>query len=350
MAYTDIDDPSAYFQTTLHTGNGSTQSVTNSGNSDLQPDLIWIKSRSEGEQHSWTDVIRGTDSQIHSEGTNAQSTATNSVTAFGSDGFSLGADGLVNKNNITYVSWNWKAGTAASGNTSGGTAKAFSSSSNATAGFSIVKYIGNDHVGHLIPHGCGAVPSMIIIRDYANTRAWTVYHKNTGNTHYLALNTTAAAADSDNVFNDTTPSSSVFTLADNSTVNNPSGTYIAYCFAEKQGYSKFGGYTGNGNADGPFIYTGFKPAFVMTKVTDAADSWTLRDNTRDTHNVVTSMLRADTNQAEDTSSSYLVDFLSNGFKWRSADGKQNGSGNAYIYMAFAENPFVTSTGIPATAR
>ena len=360
MAYTTIDDPSAHFQIALYTGNGGTQSITNDGNSDLQPDLIWIKSRSEGEQHSWTDVLRGTDSQLHSEGTNAQSTATNSVTAFGSDGFNIGANGLVNNNSITYAAWQWKAGTATSGNTSGsGTAKAYTSSSNATAGFSIVKYQGNDATGHTVPHGCGAVPSMIIIRQYDATRAWTVYHKSTANTHYWALNTTAAAADADNVFNDTTPSSSVFTLGDNSIVNTPSGNYMAYCFSEVKGFSKFGKFTANGSDNNTFAYCGFAPRWVMIKpnVTDGWSNWYIFDTARDHPQLNENPLFANLATRENyyggsPASNYnQIDIVSNGFKIRRDGNWGVGSdGQESVFMAFAEFPFVTSTGVPTTAK
>ncbi len=345
MAYTTIKKPSDYFNTKLYTGNGGTQSITGV---EFQPDLIWNKSRSEGEQHSWTDVLRGTNSQIHSEGSNGQSTATNSVTAFGSDGFTLGSDSLVNKNTINYASWNWKAGTAASGNTSGaGTPTAFTSSSNATSGFSIVKYQGNGVSGHTIPHGCGAVPSLIIIKQYDGTRNWIVYHKSLGNTKYLELNTNEPKYTAGNVWNSTTPTSSVFTLGDNSVVN-ASSNYIAYCFAEKQGYSKFGSYTGNGETDGAFVYTGFKPAFVIFKRHDDAVNWSMVDNKRDTYNPTNKRLFPDLSNSENTSLDPFIDMLSNGFKLKTSSTAFNGGNSPYIFIAFAEAPLVGDN--PATAR
>ena len=331
-AYTTIDNPELYFQTKIYTGNGSSShAITLDGSEDMQPDWVWTKGRNVTYNNQTFDSVRGTTKSLVTN-ENAAEITISGLTAFGTDGFTLGSDAQLNNNGSTYVAWNWKK--------------------TATAGFDIVSYTGNGS-NRTISHSLSAVPSMMIVKNRDAAEEWTVYHhKNTSApaTDYLALNTNGATTDSNTRWNDTAPTSSVFTVGTSGVVNANGQKFIAYLFAEKKGYSKFGSYVGNGNADGSFIWTGFKPAFVMTKVTDAADSWTLWDNKRDVDNVATSMLRADTDQVEDTSSSYLVDFISNGFKWRSSDGKQNGSGNAYIYMAFAENPFVTSTGIPTTAR
>ena len=331
MAYTTIDDPSAYFQTTLYTGNGSTNAITNSGNSDLQPDWVWIKKRSATENHALYDSVRGTTKTLYSNLTDAEYTESTSLTAFDSNGFTLGSDGIVNANTGTYVSWNWKE--------------------SATAGFDIVSYTGDGSSGLTVSHSLSAVPSVMIIKNRSGSYSWAVYHhKNTSapETETLFLDTTDATSDRVNEFNDTAPTSSIFTVGDGNSVNNSSENFIAYLFAEKQGYSKFGSYTGNGSTDGTFIYTGFKPAFVIFKKTSATANWSVRDNKRDSFNAGDTNLFANLVDAE--SSSNDVDFLSNGIKLRNAGSNWNSSSATYIYMAFAENPFVTSTGVPATAR
>ena len=355
MAYTDIDKPSDYFNTVLYTGNAGTQSITGVG---FQPDFFWGKSRSNSKNHALHDSVRGVTKRLISNTTGAEATVAASVTAFGSDGFSLGSDTTSNANGNTFVTWNWKAGTSVSGNTSGsGTSKAYTGSVSTTAGFSIIEYIGNGTAGHTIPHHLGAVPKMIIMKRIdaaggsSGLDAWQVYHHVLGNTKRLVLNSTAAEDASTTYFNDTTPTSSVFTLGTGPAGNNTDYGYIAYCFAEKQGYSKFGSYTGNGNADGPFCFTGFKPAFVLTKTASAAYHWSINDNKRNTFNPNDKRLYPSTNGVEATADAYDIDFLSNGFKIRSSSVSFNASGDNVIYMAFAENPFVTgASAIPTTAR
>ena len=349
MAYTNIDDPSAYFQTTLYTGNGSNLTVTNDGNSDLKPDFVWTKCRSGASHHTNVDSSRGAGKQIYPNLAYQEETVSG-VSAFLTDGFTVGSNGTANSNCATYVAWQWKAngGTTAS-NTDGSITSTVQA--NQDAGFSIVTYTGNGSAS-TIGHGLGVVPAMIIVKcRNAGSTNWTVYHKNSNATpqnYILELNNTNAAADNDR-FNDTAPTSSVFSVnAGSSTVNQNSNTYIAYCFASKQGYSKFGKYVGNGNADGSFVYTGFKPAFVMFKNSNAAFDWTIVDNKREGYNLINKRLTANTPDAEATYN--VLDFVSNGFKLRDAYGIWNGSGNTLIYMAFAENPFVTSSGVPTTAR
>ncbi len=352
MAYTTIDKPTDYFNTVLWVGNGTAigsggKTVTGVG---FQPDWVWGKARSGTDavdNHVLTDAVRGATKYLKCNNTSAEITDSESLTSFTSDGFTLGSNGQLNRNGNNCVAWNWLASNTTASNTDGSITSTVSA--NTTSGFSIVSYTGTGS-NATVGHGLGATPDMMIFKQINATRNWCVFHKSIGETKILQLNTTVAETTSGSAFNNTASTSSIINLGDSSLTNSSGNTYIAYCFAEKKGYSKFSSYIGNGSSDGTFVYTGFKPAFVMTKVTSSADSWTLWDNTRDTHNVVTSMLRADTNQVEDTSSSYLVDFISNGFKWRASDGKQNGSGSSYIYMAFAESPFVTSTGIPTTAR
>ncbi len=353
MSYTNgLDKPSDYFSTKLYTGNavdgsGTTQSVTGVG---FQPDWVWIKSRSATKSHYLFDVVRGATKQLNSNNTNDENTGTTSLTAFGSDGFTLGSEPEVNEQNATFASWNWKVGGSPSSNSNGSITS--SVSVNQTAGISIGTFTGTASVG-TVGHGLNAVPSMIINRTITSDgKDWMTYHhKNTSapETDYLALNSTNATADFEDVWNDTAPTSSVFTIGDSSQNNTGSGTSIFYAFAEKKGYSKFGSYTGNGNADGTFVYTGFKPAFVIQKASSASSyDWVILDNKRDPFNVADESLYANLSSAVQTSNH--TDFLSNGFKLRSTAAGNNGSGTTYIYMAFAENPFVTSTGVPATAR
>ena len=345
MAYTDIDDPTIYFNTVLYTGNGSTQSITGVG---FQPDWVWLKQRNTTRNHPVTDSVRGANKQLYTNLTSAESTDSGTVTGFISDGFTVGSDNQANQNSGTFASWNWKANGTASSNTDGSITS--SVSANTTAGFSIVSWTGTGSTG-TVGHGLGATPSMIIIKERNNATSWIVYHhKNTSApaTDYLLLNSTQATDDYADYFNDTAPTSSVFTIDTAGDINGSSDTYIAYCFAEKKGYSKFGSYTGNGNADGPFVYTGMSPSFVMVKASSTTGNWTMFDNKRSPFNFVDNHLYANTNAAEQTASAGYIDFLSNGFK--KTDTFNNASGETYIYMAFAEHPFVTSTGIPATAR
>ena len=353
MAYTDIDKPSDYFNTKLYTGNAGGQAISGIG---FQPDFLWIKARSDAYQHSLRDVIRGSTKTLRSNGTNAEATQSDSVTSFDSDGFTLGADSssFVNQNSSTYASWNWKAGTSVSGNTGGsGTAKTYTGSVNTDAGFSIIKYTGNGTSGHTIPHHLGTTPALVIARTISVAKDWNVYHhKNTSapETDVLVLNTTAATADDLGVWNDTAPTSSVVTLGNSSQLNTNDGTCIMYAFSEKQGYSKFGSYTGNGNADGTFVYTGFKPAFVLCKNTgNSGAQWLMVDNKRVGINPIENYVQANSSSAEATGTDNY-DFLSNGFKCRSTNSWNNQSGYNIIYMAFAEKPFVTSTGVPDCAR
>ena len=351
MAYTDIDKPSDYFNTVLYTGNGGTQSITGVG---FQPDWIWLKGRSATSDHKINDVIRGTDAYLSSNNSAAEDSTGSGIQSYNSDGFSLGGAQYINDNSVTYASWNWKAGTSASGNTSGsGTAKTFSSSSNSTSGFSIVKYVGNGTTNHAIPHGCGTPPTMIIVKTTTKSnQAWPVdcRQDNNGAGGVMYLNETGGAGGygNDNPFTSVAPTSSVFSVGSPGNTNFNNDTYIAYCFAEKKGYSKFGSYTGNGDSDGAFVYTGFKPAFVMFKRSSGTGNWQLLDNKRLGYNVENRTIYPNSNIAEQDEND--ADLLSNGFKLRGSGTDGNGSGSKYIYMAFAENPFVTSTGVPATAR
>ena len=349
MAYISFQ-PNDYFNTLLYTDNGANRTLTGVG---FQPDWVWIKTRNHANSHNLFDSVRGANKTIRSNLDNAEVTTTDTLTAFTSDGFSLGVDASgygVNYDNKNEVSWNWKAGNSAGSSNSDGNITS-TVSVNTTAGFSIVKYTGNETGTRTIGHGLGAVPQMIIVKNLDDgSLNWPVYHHRLGNTKYLLLNDTAAQQTSSNYWADTTPTSSVFSVGGNHNVNQNSKDFIAYCFAEKNGFSKFGRYVGNGNADGQFMYTGFKPAWLMLKQT-GTQGWFLVDNKRPSHfNPIDGSLHPNSSAVEDTSSDFFVDFLANGFKLRDSDAQLNGNNNDYIYAAFAAEPLVSSNNIPATAR
>ena len=355
MAYTTIDDPTAYFQTVLYSGTGSSQSITYDGNSDMQPDFLWFKRRDAAANHRAVDSVRGNTKGLNPNQTNAEDTLTDQVTAFNSDGFSLGAgsQGYTNTSGGTFVSWGWKAGTSFTNDASGTGIGSIDSagSVNTDAGFSIISYTGNATDGATIAHGLGVTPDVIIAKSRASVEGWGFFHSSFSSQEYMFLNTTSPKGSASTVWN-ALPGSAVFTVGSNGSVN-ASGTMIAYCFAEKQGYSKFGSYVGNGNADGTFVYTGFKPAMVIFKDIDGTNDWRIGDTARidaQGGNGQGIYSFPNTNAAEQDATTRACDYLSNGFKIRHSDGSMNGSGTEYIYMAFASNPFVSSSGVPACAR
>jgi len=347
MAYTTINKSTDYFNTKLYTGNNGTQSITGVGH---QPDLIWVKARNDTANHTLTDVIRGTNSVLYTNQTQAPDTPTNAIKSFDSDGFSVGSNGSFNANSINYASWNWKANGQGSSNTDGSINTTYTSVST-TAGFSISKYTGTGS-NATVGHGLGSVPKMIIVKRLSGgTGEWGVYHASLGNTKALYLNGNSASSTETAFWNSTSPTSSVFSVGTANDTNGSGSTYIAYAFADVQGYSKVSGsYTGNGNADGSFIYTGFKPALILIKQTNATGSWYMWDNKRDTFNPYQRYISPNNANAEYTSSERWLDSLSNGFKWRNTETAMNGSGSSYIFMAFAEAPLVGSNNIPCTAR
>ena len=358
MAYTTIDDPSAYFKVQLYTGNSSTNAQTFADtDTDMQPDMVYIKQRSvAGHETGIFDAVRGTSKDLNGNSNSAEGTQSG-LTAFGSDGFTLGSANDFNYNNYTYVAWCWKAGGGSGSSNETGSINTTSTSVNTTSKFSISAYTGNDTAGATIGHGLGAVPHFVMVKCRSHAQHWAVYHhKNTSapETDFLILSTDAATADSVNRWNDTAPSSTLITFGQENQINGPSYTYAAYAWSEVQGFSKFGSYTGNGNADGPFVNLGFRPAFIMTKKTDATNAWNMLDSTRDTANPLDNLLWANVTDAEDGYSSTATaryDFLSNGFKCVNGDGSAfNTSGSTYIYMAWAEAPFVNSNGVPCNAR
>jgi len=337
-----INKPDEYFNTVLYTGNGSTQSITGVG---FQPDLVWWKSRGAAQDHQWYDVIRGVTKAIESNKTTAEYTQSNGLTSFNSDGFTVGDGTAGNASGDTFASWNWKAGGTASSNTDGSITS--NVSANTTSGFSIVSYTGTG-ANATVGHGLGVAPKVVIIKSLSATYEWRSYFSPIGAGKYMVLNENYSEATASNFMNNTAPTSSVFSLGSGTTPNGSGTTYIAYCFADVQGFSKFGSYTGNGSADGTFVYTGFKPAFVIIKQTNFGNSWRMYDNKRSTFNVVTKELYPNTSDAEATTDK--MDFVSNGFKFRTSATNANESGSPYIYMAFAENPLVGTNNIPATAR
>ena len=351
MAYTTIDNPELYFQTKLYTGNGSNgHAITFDGDENMQPDWVWIKDRGSN-SHRLTDSVRGATKVLYSDLNFAEATDADTIQSFDTNGFTIDDDADTNGNGQNFVSWNWKAGGSASSNSDGTITS--SVSANTTAGFSIGTFTGNATAGATIGHGLGTTPAWIICRTISAAKDWCIFHhKNTSapQTDVLILNSTAATFDTNDRWNDTAPTSSVFTIGDSSQLNTSGGTCLFYAFAEKKGYSKFGSYTGNGNADGTFVYTGFKPAWVMVKVTNDGDNWHMIDNKRETFNVMDTTLKADSSGAESSNSLFNVDFLSNGIKLRNGHTGTNQSGSTYIYMAFAESPFVNSNGIPTNAR
>ena len=345
MAYTTINKSSDYFNTKLYTGNGGTNAITGVGH---QPDFTWIKDRDNVRNHILNDAVRGATKNIFSNTNGAEATDTSTLTAFNSDGFTLGSGTKVNGNNINFVSWNWKANGQGSTNTDG-TINTTYTSANTTAGFSICSYTGTGS-NATVGHGLGVAPKMILIKRLSADDNWIVYHNSLGGTKNLYLDATNAEATRSDTFNNTAPTSSVFSLGSATGTNGSGSTYIAYCFADVKGYSKFGSYTGNGNADGTFIYTGFKPQLVMLKQTSGATNWAMNDIKRQQYNAQDIILYADSTGAESGYSGNFFDILSNGFKQRMSGSYYNGSGNTYIYMAFAQAPLVGSNNVPCTAR
>ena len=354
MAYTTIDDPSAYFQTTLWTGNGQARAITNSGNSDLQPDWIWGKNRSDSNAHWLMDSTRGVDKRLISSGSDAEDDPSTAIhTAFGSDGFSLGTNTEGNKDGDNYVAWLWKAngGTTTTNDASATSVGSLDSVYQAStrAGFSIVTYTGAGG-NQTIAHGLGAIPTVIIIRRRDDAGDWTSFHSPIGAEKFLRLNSTNAMGDQATYFNDTSPTSTVFTVGSAGDVNTSSGTHVAYCFTDIQGYSKFGTYEGNNDTDGPFLYTGFQPALFIVKNVDSTAAWRLYSNKISNHNGLNDLDRVFYPNANDEESGtgHVVDFLSNGIKIR-GDNEDVNDAESYIYMAWAEHPFVSSGGVPCTA-
>ena len=346
MAYTTINKSSEHFNTVTYTGNTSAgHAITGVG---FQPDLTWNKSRANATPHYLFDVIRGATNFIKSDSTSAESQNTDTLTSFDSDGFTLG-NATGNNGSGSFASWNWKANGAGSANTDGTISSTVSA--NTTSGFSIVSWSGTGS-NATIGHGLGTPPTMIIVKEKNGTSSWITWQKGLSSyKHFLLLNTNGTQTDSYNNFQNVAPTNTVFSIGTEVGTNRSTGTYIAYCFAEKQGFSKFSSYTGNGNDDGTFIYTGFKPAFIMIKAANLTENWWIMDSKRSSFNIVQNLLQANLSNAELVGNvNFKFDMLSNGFKLRDVDGAYNNSGQNYIYMAFAEAPLVGTNGVTAKAR
>ena len=345
--------PKDYFNTKLYTGTGSSLALTGLG---FQPDMVWLKVRSTTSSHRITDVVRGTGQVIYPNDT-AEQSAESSVTAFGTDGFTVGTEGGTNTNGATYVGWTWRAGGGQGSSNTDGSINTTYTSVNTTAGVSLSSYSGTGSAA-TIGHGLGVVPQVMIVKNTYQSEHWIVYHHDIDNAasggggapedKYIRLNESGSRADFP-MWNDTAPTSSVFSVGTSTSVNQAGGTHLAYCFAEKQGYSKFSSYKGNGNADGPFVYTGFAPAFIILKVYNGATgSWYMFDNKRPGYNDDASPLLANSTSAE--SGTGYLDINSTGFKLRHANDAYNGDNMDYLYMAFAENPLVSSNDVPGVAK
>ena len=342
-----IDKPNTHFNTVLYTGTGSALSVTGA---NFQPNMTWVKRRNSANGHLLQDSVRGATNVLFPDGTGAEVSGGTYFTSFDSDGFTVTNNVASGASGGTYASWNWLGGGTAVSNTDGSITS--SVSANTTAGFSVVTYTGNATSSATVGHGLTSVPSMIIVKGRTNVDQWFVYHKGTSSTpqnNYIYLNLTNTLITGGALpWNNTSPDASLFTLGSDDGVNGSGINYVAYCFAEVKGYSKFGSYVGNGSADGTFVYTGFKPAFVIMKRTNVDDQWYMIDNKRSSINPTNQRLFANLALEETTSSQ--IDILSNGFKARESSATNNASGGTYIYMAFAENPLVGTNNIPTTAR
>ena len=348
MAYTTINKHTDHFNTKLYTGNGGTNAITGVG---FQPDLVWIKDRDATGYHFWTDAVRGVTKTLFSNAADATSTEATGLTAFGTDGFTVGSHSNINTSGRNIASWNWKAGTGAGSSNTDGSINTTYTSVNTTAGFSIVSWTGTGSAG-TIGHGLGVKPAMIISKNRDEAQNWFCYHTGLGATKYIRLNLTNTSGTSSAIWNDTEPTTSLFSVGNDTAVNGSSDEMIAYCFAEKKGYSKFGSYKGNGNADGPFVYLGFKPALVIIKGAvsgdgNAGQNWELYDNKRDGYNGFNDALFPNTTAAESVED--RVDLLSNGFKIRVNSDGVNDNNSTYIYMAFGQS-LVGSNNVPCTAR
>ena len=353
MAFTTIDDGSKYFQTALYTGNASDGlAVTFDGNSNLQPDWVWIKPRSFSGFSVSTDTSRGLTKTNYPNSDDAEETYTTRIQSMDSNGFTINNDSdTINKSSQTFAAWSWKANggttTAGAGNDTIATSTHQAST---TSGFSIVTYTGEE-ANKTVKHGLSTALDMLLVKNRNSTKDWRMWFKGFSGTQRLELNNNEARATTSTSWNGTVPGSSVFSLGDDTNTNTDGDAFVAYCFHSVQGFSKFGSYNGNGNDDGPFIYTGFKPALFFRKRTDSTNNWNIWDNQRTPFNEMHASSAINTTDVEDANTSYNdIDFLSNGIKLHDTGDSHNGTDMSYIYAAWAEHPFVSSEGVPCTAR
>ena len=343
MAYSTISKSTNYFTPKLYTGNGSSQTITGL---NFEPDMTWLRARSGASGNEIYDAVRGATYRIYPNISDGGDALVQGLQAWTSDGFTVGSASGINANGANLVGWNWKANGAGVANTAGSINSTVSA--NTTSGFSIVKFVGTGATA-TVGHGLGVAPRMIIIKYIDGSANWGVYHQSLGNTKAMFLDLTGTEGTSNDYWNSTSPTSDVFSVNTFSGFNYNGGNMIAYCFAEIPGFSKFGLYEANGNANGPFVYTGFKPSFMMVKAKGQTESWYILDNKRPGYNTNNYYLNPNTNSAEGTSTTLANSLLSNGFKPNNADTSMNTSGQGYIYMAFGQT-LVGSNNVPATAR
>ena len=344
MSYTNgLDKPTDYFNTVLYTGNGSNRTITGVG---FQPDWVWVKNRTVARPHRLADSVRGDAKILVSNDTIAEYTDTTQISGFDSDGFDVGTGTAVNESSQSFVAWNWLASNTTASNTDGSITSTVSA--NQTAGFSIGTYNGSGS-DNTVGHGLNSTPSMIIVKCKSTAHDWVVYHSALGSGKILTLNATTASQSATG-WQNTDPTSTVFSIDNAANSLNQSGqSFVFYAMASKKGYSKAFSFVGNASTNGSFCFLGFKPAFVILKNASATGNWWMFDNKRNPHNVTGSRLQPNSSNAESTYTD-TIDFLSQGIKLRGTYGDINGSGNTIVGIAFAESPFVTSTGIPTTAR
>ncbi len=351
MSYTTIDRSTDYFRCKTYSGTGSSHAITYTESENMQPDMVIVKRRDSATAWHLHDSVRGATKMLKLNASDSETTDAEKMTSFDTNGFTVGTNGDANNSSGTFASWSWKAGTSVSGTTGGsGTSKSYSGSVNTTSGISIISYEGNGTAGHTVPHGLNSAPDVVLVtrRNQASQRVMGL--SALGFTKFMEFDLNGASQTSSLRFNDTAPSSSVFTLGSTFDTNRDGIDMIAWCFHSVKGYSKFSKFTGNGSSSAPpFIFTGFRPAFVLVKNTSQADSWFLHDDLRDGFNEDNEYLRVNETSAEGSGVNRL-NIFSNGFNVPTTDKSHNVDGNVYIYWAFARHPFVTSTGIPTTAR